>query len=516
MDDPATADAPTPPSIPAPTLRERYGTWLVLVGVLAVSRVGYWFAGMRFDVRFADSAMQLLDRDILAANPFTAAWYLHIQPPLFNLAVGIVLRVFGDSAGVAFQVLYLGLTVAFAINLLELLCGFGMSRRWATALVALVVLSPSIVQFENLLFYTHVEMALLVVAARALQRWALDRSNTRALVGFSACLTVLALSRALYHPIWFVALGVALLIASRPLRRWALVLATLVPLLAGLSVGLKNYAMFGWFTTSSIEGSNWHRMTSRLTPEEGNELLDAGDITPMALDWRLCPDARTQFPDQGPSAEHPALDRWRRRPANDILNINHRSMVPCERQLRDEAFTIIREKPEAYMDAVSIAFEMVWYAPTPDLRVRKGNQDALAGPARVEAVLMGSPGEKLSDVDADTYTWQPGHVEWVILLAAPLTLVGLVVFMFRRRGRNGDPQALVAAFMACVLASSTILAQFLEVGENSRFRFTADPLLLAGMVFLITASRRRRAAPEPTDEVEQPNPADQELEPVDA
>lgn len=486
---------------PTPTRAERSRTWLVLLGVLAVSRVGYGLAGVRFDVRFADAAMQLLDRDILADNPVTAAWYLHIQPPLFNFAVGVVLRLFGDSAGLAFQVLYLGLTVAFAINLLELLCGFGLARRWATAIVAVVVLSPSIVQFENLLFYTHVEMTLFVVAARALQRWALDRSNTRALAAFSACLTALALGRALYHPVWFVGLGAALLIASPALRRRALMLAVLVPLLAGLSVGVKNYAMFGWFTTSSIEGSNWHRMTYPLPPERGPEMVADGDLSPMALDWRLCPFAIDEYPDEGPSAAHPALDRWQREPVDSIINLNHRSVVPCERQLRADAFTVIREIPGVYLHKVGIAFEMVGYPATPDLRVRSDTQDALAGPARIEAFLLGSLRGKPSDMEESTYHWQPAHVEWVILLAAPATLIGLVLMMFRRR----DPQAVVAAFMACVLASSTILAQFLEVGENSRFRFTADPVLLAGAVLLVMAWRRRRDTPAeaPTEDAAQ-------------
>ena len=72
---------------------------MVLGVVLVVSRVAYWAAGMRFDTGFADSAMQVLDRDILAAHPFSSAWYLHIQPPLFNLVAGIVFRLAGDQSG---------------------------------------------------------------------------------------------------------------------------------------------------------------------------------------------------------------------------------------------------------------------------------------------------------------------------------------------------------------------------------------------------------------------------------
>jgi len=499
----------------------------VLGAVLGVSRIGYWAAGVRFDAGFPDRAMQMLDPDVLAAHPFTSAWYLHIQPPLFNLAAGLVFRLAGDRAGLAFHVLYLGLTVALALHLRPLLRDLGMGPRWATGLTAAVVVSPTIVQFEHLLFYPHVETTLLVVAVRSLQRWAGDRVAHRwSLVGFAAALTALALGRSVYHPLWFALLAGVLALAarrlapatprpgreSRPRRsgRWALVAAAVVPLVAGTAVGVKNLALYGWFTTSSLEGANLLRMVDDLTDAEADSLLASGTITEASRAPFLCLGSDREFPAVGPDAHHPALDRYRRRSDPALSNLNHRSMVPCLRRLRTESLAVIREAPRIYLRHVGTSFLVVGYAPTPDIRVRPANQAALAGPARVEAFLLGSVGERLNDVDADTFRFQPAHIEWVVVVVGAGSLVGLAAVVARGGGRRRERErgrgqgrpatrpaadVVVAGFLLSTLVLSMVLCQFVESGENSRFRSTTDPLLLPAVALLTRPLRHRPDRP---------------------
>jgi hypothetical protein len=138
-------------------------------------------------------------------------------------------------------------------------------------------------------------------------------------------------------------------------------------------------------------------------------------------------------------------------------------------------------------------------SPTPDIRTRLKSQHALLGPGRVESFLLGAPGQKLGDFDTGRAHWQPAHIEWVVVLSIPISLVGLSWFMLRRRGRRdreGDPQTVVAAFMVSALVLSTVISQFLDVGENYRFRFVSDPILLASMVLLYTRWRDRRRGAE--------------------
>ena len=47
--------------------------------------------GQRFSTQFLDFAWQLLPTETLRANPLGSVWYLHIQPPIWNLIVGGVL-----------------------------------------------------------------------------------------------------------------------------------------------------------------------------------------------------------------------------------------------------------------------------------------------------------------------------------------------------------------------------------------------------------------------------------------
>ena len=252
----------------------------------------------------------------------------------------------------------------------------------------------------------------------------------------------------------------------------------------------------------------------RLDPDERAALLKSGDVSPEGVLWPSCLDARTQFPDAGPSAHDPAIDRYWRRPQGNLFSFNHRSMIPCEKRLRADSFTIIRRYPGAYLRSVRVAFAMAGYSPTPDIRIRPDNRHALAGPARVEAFLLGSVGDKINDFDPKAGSFNPGHIEWVVVLAIPVAFAGLGFMVLRRRR---DPQAVVAAFMGSVLVLSTVIAQFLDAGENYRFRFVSDPILLAAVVLLYTRWRDRRRSPSvPSEAADDPSAPPSSPEPVPA
>jgi hypothetical protein len=58
----------------------------VIVVSFAGSRVGFWLAGVRFDLTpLTSGSEQLLAVRLLKDQLFTSVWYLHSQPPLFNL-----------------------------------------------------------------------------------------------------------------------------------------------------------------------------------------------------------------------------------------------------------------------------------------------------------------------------------------------------------------------------------------------------------------------------------------------
>ncbi len=69
--------------------------WLALLALSAVF-VGFrlWFAhaGGSYIASPLDSAKQFLDPALLQHDLLSSLWYLHSQPPLFNLFLGLVLK----------------------------------------------------------------------------------------------------------------------------------------------------------------------------------------------------------------------------------------------------------------------------------------------------------------------------------------------------------------------------------------------------------------------------------------
>src|SRR5262245_45155580 len=84
-----------------------------LLFVFSTVEAIYHAFGVRFHASPLNEFWELLDPKLLQTDLVRSIWYLHSQPPLFNLSVGIVLKLAGSHAAAAFHLLYLA-------------CGFGM------------------------------------------------------------------------------------------------------------------------------------------------------------------------------------------------------------------------------------------------------------------------------------------------------------------------------------------------------------------------------------------------------
>lgn len=74
-------------------MRERT-LYALLAIVFAVSRLGYYLLGVRFDARPVLHYYQFVDPELLKHRLVESLFYLHIQPPGWNLYIGAVLKFF--------------------------------------------------------------------------------------------------------------------------------------------------------------------------------------------------------------------------------------------------------------------------------------------------------------------------------------------------------------------------------------------------------------------------------------
>ncbi|MGN6694488.1 MAG: hypothetical protein ACTHN0_09940, partial [Aquihabitans sp.] len=323
---------------------------------------------------------------------------------------------------------------------------------------------------------------------------------TSGLVGFSAALSALALGRSLYHPVWFLGLLVLLVVVARGrLPRRPLVAALCVPLLCGIAVGAKNAAVFGWWTTSSLEGINLHRITEPyLTDAQRRALVRDGTITATSTDAFSCRDSGEVYPPSGPLRAIPVLDRRWRQAIHREANLNYRNNVACLEALRDESLRVLVRAPDAYLRSVAHAVPIALMSAVPDVRTRDGNQAALAGPGRIEAGILGSIEPGPDPFDPAYGRLQATSTQWVLALAA-LVVPAYLAWLLVRRTRAGNPDgdAPVLAFVLFVALTGVVLTQLTEVGENNRLIVASWPMLLAGTGMLVSSIGRSAPRPVP-------------------
>src|SRR3954447_15928112 len=118
----------------APRRRPRQGATapvVFLVAAFAASRLVYRLAGVRFDASTLPTFVQFVDPELLRHHLASRIWYLHTQPPLYNLYLGVLLKAAGGSfTGVAHATsLVAGLALAVAIY--ALLRRLGVGAWWA-------------------------------------------------------------------------------------------------------------------------------------------------------------------------------------------------------------------------------------------------------------------------------------------------------------------------------------------------------------------------------------------------
>src|SRR5437868_7576581 len=138
---------------PARASRSQDRRYLLALGLaFAVSRVVFRLVGVRFSTDQLRIAIQYLDPELLRHHLAQSVWYLHTQPPLYNLYLGTVLKLFPGHEGLAFHAVHLALGLAFVLALYLLLVGFSLPRPAAAAIALLVSVSPAAILYENRLF----------------------------------------------------------------------------------------------------------------------------------------------------------------------------------------------------------------------------------------------------------------------------------------------------------------------------------------------------------------------------
>jgi hypothetical protein len=459
---------------------------LVLLAVYAAVRVAYWATGGRFSTAALQTSWQLLDLHRLTADPFGSVALLHIQPPAFNLFVGVVERWSPISGALTYQLLYLVCGLTLVLTLRALLAELGCPGVAATAGAVIVALDPVLLSYENTVTYELPVATLLVVSGWCCARYARTRS-TGHLVAFVAAVTAAALTRALLHPVWLVAMVLLVVLAIRPRSGWRAVgVAVVLPVVLVGGWMLKNQILFDEPTMSSILGGNLARGVIAPMPRSAvDALIRTGDLTPAAR-VRAFSGYDAYQPAIGPCRTHwtPTVVRSLVK-SDGISNFNAVCFLRVYRQEQHNALVLLRERPADYLGTRYAPFSIHFFHDmAPDRYHHNATLQALTD---VWDPLLLRWHVTIGDQDW-TNTLIPGAPPPVVPMSTLLVVMTAFVIalgvaaltrIVRGRARRGD---LARGYLAITVAFVALVSITTEYGENGRFRFLVDPIVIGWAV----------------------------------
>lgn len=458
---------------------------LLVVVAFLFTRILAFALGVRFDAAPLGFYWQYVDPVLLRNDLWGSVLALHSQPPLFNLFLGLVVRLpEGWRAGV-FHGFYLALGLAVALSLLAVLARLGVGARLRTGLALLAVASPSLVLYENLLSPTLPIVAALTGSALFLHRFLAGRRLGDGLA-FGSLAAALVLTHGLFHLAW---MAVALALAAAGLRRPRAALLVLgLPLLLGVAWYARSLALYGHFAASSWMGMNLAHTAPRMMSPEDHATLLTGERAILEIEpFSPLPDYEgvASLP---PPTGRPVLDQaWK---STGAPNLHHLAYDEVSRRYLVAWRSLVRQRPDLHAKAVGAAW-LVSFRSAADSSWFGDNRRRLG----LWVDLARWAGGQVAPFQGTLGGW---YVAWLVLLAwAAGVAWGVRETVRAARQKRLDPAALTIAYLTFSVLWVALVGNLVELGENDRFRLFAQPLATALLGMALAQAARRRAAPPP-------------------
>lgn len=326
----------TAPDTPSPG-RERMLV-LLLVAVFVLSRVGFAVFGLAPNPDWLFNHLQNADIGLLTDAPLQTVWYMHSQPPLWNLVLGTAAAISGGAPG-ATSTLILIVHMAVSLGAILLInatlarLGVGFVLRVLAGLAQIVM--PWTLFFENYVFYQHATYGLLTLFVWGWLAFLQDGRAWQAWVAFAA-FALLSWFWSVFHPVMLILLLAGLILAGRGIRWGRLALPAAAALGLAILPSVKNAYVFDNPSSSSWLGLNLMKTVTWTSEEalEGCTFQEAWAHARTAPDNPALPDlAILNAP----------------RKATDHPNGHHHSVIAYSSRCMDVAVDLILENPVAYV-----------------------------------------------------------------------------------------------------------------------------------------------------------------------
>lgn len=411
--------------------------------------------------------------DLLKTDLLHSIWYLHAQPPLYNLFLGVLVKLFSPyhlqilhAINILLGALLSGMLYIIIVQLLP-------NRLLAFGLAFVLAMNPSLFLFEAYILYSLI-CAFLVVLNIFCLYWHYTTKSTLALYCFIGSLNMLILTRSLYHVLLLsVALTLILFLTNPSNRKRTLIIGSAICIIA-FGWCIKNYFLYGFFGTSSWYGMGlWKIASHRYNADELKSLVNDGLLDPMVVE-------KEAF--EEPSEYRPyGFDKSSNISALSRDNYNNVNIPDVSRVYGSNASRLIIQQPLRYVRSVYGAY-LIFCKPSSQFKHLPLNAVKIKHhKAFYSVILQGRFLMSRGKIDHGSFLF--------FLLPIALALYTLQLF-FRVRARESLGTFIrndaIMFWCFILIVYTTFLSCSVEYGEQDRFKFDIEQIMWVFMpvVFL--------------------------------
>jgi hypothetical protein len=470
--------------------------------IFIASRLCAYLIGLRYPSDELAHSWQLLDLNILRYHLMRGVFYLHAQPPLFNVLSGIAEKVGGSQFGNIIFGLQLCLGLGAAIAVYLLLTRLRVAPVFSLFVALILLLNPAAIMFEFDPLYTQLVYSLNCFIALAAVCYIQDRSRLTlwCLIGLMVSLTLI---RSSYQPVWL-ALIFGVLFLGLPGRRRHIVMAGITGMLLTLIWPAKNWVVFHHFVSSTWApfsmAKHWKYPADQKRIEPW---VEQGRVPTFAPRPSESGSTEKKFPawlEQQWPANHagvPELDNVAK--DDGWTNWNSLSLLRMHDAEAKDVDFLLRHDPKSY--ALNVARGLAIYF-EPSTIYFKG----VAGESLEQYEKMATMDRVISHLCCNIFglppeaygPLQPQKLRLKNFCIGALAVYGIALacllsFMSSSFWTKGHERRLAAAVMLTTVVYSFLLTSLVEVGENMRFRFETHALVLMIAAIFLQQCWDRRA-----------------------
>ncbi|KPJ73923.1 hypothetical protein AMJ52_02650 [candidate division TA06 bacterium DG_78] len=449
---------------------------LRLILLFLISRLIIYALGIHFNTTPLTWYFQYLDPIDLRLHLFQSLFYLHSQPPGFNLFLGLVLNVVPGYEVMIFHITYITMGLIVTLILFMVLTKFNISPSVAFSICLFFAVSPPVILYENWLFYTYPVFFLLLLSAFFLYKF-IENSRMSYVFFFFVSCALIVLTRTLFQAIWFLFIFIGLLFFNRRNAK-KIFLAALVPFVFIAFFYIKNYVIFKEASLSSWLGMNLIKMTFTIPQSTLQSAVERGEVSEIALIKPFRdPEVYREYANFDTITGIPALDKEYK--STGAINFNHVSYISISRMYYTAAIFLIKKFPWYYGFSIIKAF-YTYLQPCSSFQESPNTEKLKVWTHIYEYYVLGNILEKIWTT---TYTnrfnqQRKIHVNFLFIFI-PIIYAWGIVLAIRGKKLFGftESQALLIKYMMFNILYTMFIGNFIEAGENMRFRFLIVPFI---------------------------------------